>query len=316
MPPGTRIDQLLTTEGAHVESGAPLAYLDGHDEMKAACDLAVTQLDEGQRRFAVETAHGQAAVAAARLKVRQAEESAARLVEAQEAMVRGAQAARDKAQLDRDRADRLLQQGVMASSDHDSAVLAARQTAEQLRDQQASLARVRNDYGLDLETARAELRQAETGLTQAQLALQVDSLRDTVKLANARLERTIVRAPFAGEILKILTRAGETVGKYPLLDMGNTTAMYVFAEIYETDAAYVRPQQVAVVTSKAFPGQKISGRVELVSSIIYKKDVLGVDPTSDADARVVEARIRLDDSNLAARFNRLQVDVSIAVSPR
>jgi HlyD family secretion protein len=311
--PGMRVDRVLVSEGEQVKAGAALAYLDAHGEMTAARNLAVTQLAEAQRRFKVETEHGDARVAAARLKVRQAEEASVRLVEAQEAIVRSAQATREKAKLDLDRYDRLLKQGVVSTSDSDAITMAARQTAENLLDQEATLARVRTNFNLDLDTARADLRAAETGVTQAQLALQVSSLRTSLALAEARLERTIVRAPFAGEILKILTHAGETLGKFPLLKMGNTQAMFVVAEIYETDAALVKTGQQATVTSPAFPGEKITGKVERVSAIIHKNDVLGVDPTSDADARVVEARIRLDQSALAARFNQLQVDVSIAV---
>jgi HlyD family secretion protein len=204
----------------------------------------------------------------------------------------------------------------VSKSDHDGVNLSWRQASEQLVDQQAQLARLRSDTDLDVQVARAQLRSAETGLTQAQLALQIGSLTESLKLAEARLARTVVRAPSAGEVLKILTHAGETVGRYPILRMGDTAAMFVVAEIYETDAALVRPGQRATVTSKAFPGQSIGGRVERVSSLIYKKDVLDVDPTTDTDARVIEARIRLDDSRVAARFNQLQVDVSIAVAAR
>jgi HlyD family secretion protein len=314
--PGTRIERVLVKEGDRVPAGAELAHLDGHGEMRAARDLAAMQLQEAQKRYAVETAHGEAAVVAARLRVRQAEESTRKAVEAQEAVVRGAQAGRDKAALDLERTTRLRKDGVVSVSDSDVASLASRQAVERLADAEANLARLRTNFDLELQMARADLRSAETGLTQAQLALQVGSTREALKLAEARLERAIVRAPFAGEILKILTHAGESVGRYPLLKMGDTAAMYVVAEIYETDAALVRPGQRATVTSKAFPGDQIQGKVERVASIIHKKDVLAVDPTTDADARVVEARIRLDDSRLAARFNQLQVDVAIAVGAR
>jgi HlyD family secretion protein len=314
--PGLRVDDLLVKEGDQVEAGAPLAHLDAHGEMLAARVLAQTQLQEAERRFRVETEHGDARIEAARLKVRQAEESSVRLVEAQEAMTRSALASREKARLDLDRYDRLLKQGVVSPSDSDAITMAARTSAENLIDQEATLARVRKNIGLDVEAAKAELRAAETGVTQSKLALQVASLRDALKLAQARLERTIVRAPFAGEILKILTRAGETLGKFPLLKMGSTKTMFVVAEIYETDAALVKAGQTAIVTSAAFPEVKLEGKVETVSSLIHKNDVLGVDPTSDADARVVEARIRLKESALAARFNQLQVDVAIAVNPR
>jgi HlyD family secretion protein len=313
---GSRIDRVLVKEGAHVESGAALAFLDGHGEMEAARDLATKQLEETERRYAVETAHGQAAVEAARLRVRQAEESTRKAVEGQEAVVRGAEAARDKAGLDLERMARLRKDGVVSVSDLDVAALASRQAVERLADAQASLARFRSNFDLELQMARADLRSAETGLSQAQLALQLGSTREALKLAEARLERTVVRAPFAGEILKILTHSGESVGKYPILKMGDTAAMFAVAEIYETDAGLIRPGQRATVTSKAFPNDKIGGRVERISSIIHKKDVLAVDPTTDADARVLEARIRLDDSRVAARFNQLQVDVAIAVGSR
>ena len=313
---GSRIDRILVKEGDRVASGAALAFLDGHGEMEAARDLAATQLWEAQRRYGVETAHGQAAVEAARLRVRQAEESTRKAVEGQEAVVRGAEAARDKAALDLDRTVRLRKDGVVSISDSDVASLASRQAVERLADAEANLSRFRTNFDLELQMARANLRSAETGLTQAQLALQVASTRDALKLAEARLERTVVRAPFAGEILKILTHAGESIGRYPLLKMGDTSAMFVVAEIYETDAGLIRPGQRATVTSKAFPGETLGGRVERMSSIIHKKDVLAVDPTTDADARVLEARIRLDDSKVAARFNQLQVDVAIAVGAR
>jgi HlyD family secretion protein len=314
--PGTRLERVLVKEGERVAAGAPLAYLDGHGEMEAGRDLAATQVEEAQRRYGVETAHGQAAVEAARLRVRQAEESTRKAVEGQEAVVRGAEAARDKAALDLERTGRLRKDGVVSISDMDVAALASRQAVERLADAQASLARLRSNFDLELQMARADLRAAETGLTQAQLALQVASTRDNLKLAEARLERTVVRAPSAGEILKILTHAGESVGKYPLLKMGDTAHMFVVAEIYETDAGLVKPGQRATITSKAFPEATLAGRVERMSSIIHKKDVLAVDPTTDADARVLEARIRLDDSKVAARFNQLQVDVAIAVGSR
>jgi len=310
---GTRVDRVLVKEGERVPAGAVLAYLDGHGEMEAGRNLAAKQLEEAEKRYVVDTAHGEAAVTAARLRVRQAEESTRKAVEAQEAVVRSALAAREKAGLDLDRIDRLHKEGVVSISDHDAAALASRQAVEGVADQEANLSRQRSNFDLELQMARADLRSAETGLSQAQLALQLGSTRENLKLAEARLERTIVRAPFAGEILKILTHAGESVGQFPLLKMGDTASMFVVAEIYETDAGLVRPGQRATVTSKAFPGQAINGKVERVASIIHKKDVLAVDPTTDADARVVEARIRLDDSKIAARFNQLQVDVAIAV---
>ena len=115
-------------------------------------------------------------------------------------------------------------------------------------------------------------------------------------------------------MLKILTHAGEVVSSAPVLDLGTTQQMFVVAEVYETDLHRVAPGQAATAASKAFPaGQRLAGIVESVSTLVHKKDVLSIDPASDADARVLETRIRLTDSTLAARFNHLQVDVTIEV---
>jgi HlyD family secretion protein len=53
------------------------------------------------------------------------------------------------------------------------------------------------------------------------------------------------------------------------------------------------------------------GTVVRVGSLIAKNDVLGIDPTADVDARVIEVRIRLDPSPLASRLVHLQVNVQI-----
>ena len=45
--------------------------------------------------------------------------------------------------------------------------------------------------------------------------------------------------------------------------------------------------------------------------MIAKNDILNVDPTANTDARVVEVKIRLDSSALAARLINLQVYVFI-----
>jgi HlyD family secretion protein len=143
---------------------------------------------------------------------------------------------------------------------------------------------------------------------------QVDSFRAAHKLAEERLERTIIRAPVPGQIMKVMTRAGEVIGQNPICRMGDVSEMVAVAEIFETDLRLVQLDQMATITSKAFPDQKLTGKVYRIGTLVSRKAVLQIAPTADSDARVVEARIRLDDPKLAARYNSLQVDVSIALS--
>ena len=86
--------------------------------------------------------------------------------------------------------------------------------------------------------------------------------------------------------------------------------MYAVAEVYETDVRRVRVGQPATVRSPAL-AEELRGRVERVGSMVFKNDVLGIDPTADKDSRVVEVRVRLDDSGLARDLIHLQVEVEI-----
>ena len=138
-------------------------------------------------------------------------------------------------------------------------------------------------------------------------------------LAEAQLEQVIIRAPKPGQVLRIFTHGGESaiengMGGGTLLQMGNTDQMYAVAEVYEADASLVRPGQSATIVSRnqAFEGE-LTGTVEFIGQQIFKNNLLNDDPAAFDDARVVEVKIRLDDSAVVAAFTNLQVDVRIDV---
>ncbi|MEE8302933.1 MAG: HlyD family secretion protein, partial [Candidatus Tectomicrobia bacterium] len=55
----------------------------------------------------------------------------------------------------------------------------------------------------------------------------------------------------------------------------------------------------------------LTGKVVHIGNIVWKNDILDVDPAADTDARVVEVKIELDQSATAARLINLQVNVHI-----
>lgn len=75
--------------------------------------------------------------------------------------------------------------------------------------------------------------------------------------------------------------------------MGRTDEMYAIAEVYETDIGRVRERQRARVTSPALPGP-LEGTVEHIGLKVGKQDLIGTDPISKTDSRVIEVEIRLD----------------------
>ena len=120
----------------------------------------------------------------------------------------------------------------------------------------------------------------------------------------------VIRAPMAGRILKVLVRPGERSGTSSLVQMGETREMYAVAEVHATDIRQVEEGQRARFTSAALP-DAIDGVVEQVGVIIYKNDVFGEDPRAPQGLRVFEVRVRLDESELAARFTNLEGQVRI-----
>ncbi len=73
--------------------------------------------------------------------------------------------------------------------------------------------------------------------------------------------------------------------------------MVAVAEVYESDISLVKIGHPAIITSRngAFTTQLI-GTVGEIGWQIFKNDVLDDDPAANADARVVEVKVYLDNS--------------------
>ncbi len=176
-----------------------------------------------------------------------------------------------------------------------------------------------------IHEAEAELRNAEREFGRSQ-ELNVgrvasDSERerwetrvavDRAQLVRARaeLDRARVTAPAAGLVLDVHARPGERIGPEGILELARVDQMYAIAEVYETDVGRVRVGQRARVTSPALPSA-LAGRVEWIRPKVEKQDQIGTDPAARKDARVVEVKVRLEDSAAAAPFTNLQVEVEI-----
>jgi multidrug efflux pump subunit AcrA (membrane-fusion protein) len=72
-----------------------------------------------------------------------------------------------------------------------------------------------------------------------------------------------------------------------------------------------RQTSVACASDSRRRCRRLVGRVERIGLKVGKKDVLSTDPVADADARVVEVEIRLEESEPAATLTNLRVDVVI-----
>jgi len=304
-----RLGRLLVQQGQDVEAGDILAYLESYAERLAERNYAESQLHDAEARHAAEIAYGQASIEEAKSRLQQLEELRPLDIQAQEAKVRQLAADLVVAKQDLERFESLRQR-VVSQQDVEHQRLQVHRAEEELTSAKAGLAKLKASYSTNLLTARTQVATAQASLVRAQTAIQLASLQQNLELAQARLDRTILRAPSRGKILRLITHPGETTGTRPILKLGNTQQMYAVAEVYETDVALVRVGQRATVTSPALP-EALTGSVEQVGHMIAKNDVLNVDPAANTDARVVEVKIRLDHSGMAERLINLQVNVVI-----
>ena len=320
----SRVNQLLVEEGDWVEADQVIAILQGLDKKQAELAEAqqnvaiyqarLTQLEAGEAKVAeiaaqqavigeleaqlrIETIERQAEIASAEAEFRNAEQHYRRYQALhQEGAVETA------ALDDRRETFETAQASLRQAEAHLENTVATLQ--ERIRQEQASLDKLKEVRPVDRQVMQAELDHAIAQVTRIE----------------AELEDFYVRVPVAGQILKINTRVGEQVNtSQGIVELGRTNQMYAIAEVYETDVGLVQPGQRATVISEhgGFEGE-IHGTIDHIGMQIKKQDVLDADPAADKDARVVEVKIRIDPegNDRVAGLTNLQVRITIGLALR
>ncbi|MBM4072455.1 MAG: HlyD family efflux transporter periplasmic adaptor subunit [Planctomycetes bacterium] len=308
---GDRLHKLVAEQGIWFQQGAILGYLDSHDERKAERDAIATQLTEARSRLAAELTFLDAQIKEALVGVRQARELAPLDIAAQKAKTHLLETELATARADLERMQSLTTPGAISAQKLGQQLQLVSRYRQELEAAEAMLAKSAAAKLLNLQRAQAVLEAARAARKKAEATSGIDALVKNLALAEVRLQRTVLRAPRAGEILRIMSRPGERVDQKPILKMGDTRNMLAIAEVYETDIILVKLGQRARITSSALP-DALTGTVEKIGRMIYKNDIHHIDPAASADARVIEVTIRLDPSELAGRMTNLQVDVVIS----
>jgi HlyD family secretion protein len=174
---------------------------------------------------------------------------------------------------------------------------------------QQQLAEAKATYDTNIATTNQQIAAAQATLNKIAEIRPVD-----VKGAQAELTEAYVRAPFAGEIIKVHTRAGESPSDKGIVEMGQTSQMVAVAEVYESDVRKLRVGQSATIKSEsgAFT-QTLKGTVKYIGLQIGKQNVLNTDPAADSDSRVVEVKVAIDptDSSAVKGLTNSKVAVTI-----
>ena len=135
-----------------------------------------------------------------------------------------------------------------------------------------------------------------------------------VDVVTARLERTLLRAPFAGVVAEINGELGEFVTPSPVgiptpptVDLIDTSCLFISAPIDEVDAPYAKPGLPARISLDAFPDVTFPGEVRRVAP--YVLDV-------ERQARTVEIEAEIVDAEETGLLPGYSADVEIILDSR
>jgi HlyD family secretion protein len=308
-----RLATLFVARGDQVKKDQIIGHLGGYDEQMAQHELYRAQLYEAKLRLETEIALNRARIEAAEVRQKEILEVSPHRIAAQEATIAGLEAklANDKDILDSHL--QLLTRGTATRRQADDQKTLVLQDEANLKSARARLSELKRKFDVDQMDAAVQIQLARATLDRMQVEFPIRSLERQIALAETRAKRLTLYAPIDGRILNLRVKPGEDIGSGPILTLGNTERMHAVAEVYETDIAQVRVGQPAIVSSRAL-SKPISGKVIRIGNMVFKNDVLNVDPAARADARVVEVWIDLDDTVLAERLTNLTVDVVITTS--
>lgn len=312
------IQELLVRPGDSVTQGQVLAKLELYNVRLSERNLAESQLTEAWEQLTAQVQLDEARIQEADTQIAQIDLPQEESKRAQEATIRDLQAQLNLAQIDLRRFERLASQGAIAQQQLDSQAAEVAQITQKITSAQATLAQLATARSANLGNATAQVTAAEANLRVSQANAGVLSAESNLALAEARLARTLITSPSNGTVVEVFIEPGESTGglggSEAVLSLGNLQEMQVVAEVYETDIGKVKVGQAATLRSRngAFAGD-LTGTVTQVALQIFKNDVLDDDPAANADARVVEVDIAVDQPDVIRGLTNLQVDVVIDI---
>jgi HlyD family secretion protein len=188
-------------------------------------------------------------------------------------------------------------------------------TADVARRESERLMKLHDQQLASEEAADQAVGKAEAGAaacTAAQDATRVGEAR--IDVTRAQLERTLLRAPFAGIIAEINGELGEFVTPSPVgiptpptVDLIDATCLYISAPIDEVDAPRIKAGLPARISLDAFPNRSFPGHVRRVAPYVLDQE---------KQARTVEIEAEFDDPERAGLLAGYSADVEVVLDER
>lgn len=164
--------------------------------------------------------------------------------------------------------------------------------AEREAERQTSLFKQGFVSGSRDEQARADAQARRAGCDAA--TADVAQTQARVNATRVEQKRTVLYAPFAGTVAKIVGEVGEYstpsppgVPTPPAIDLIDDTCLYVRAPMDEVDAPKISAGQVVRISFDALPKQSFAGKVKrvapYVSAVEKQARTVDIEATLDAD---------------------------------
>lgn len=282
---GGRIKQVLVREGDTVKPGQPLIVLEPGD-LEAQRAIAVAQLEQAKAALdklekgarPEEIAQAKARQAAAQAALAETRHgSRVEEVARAEAQLAQVQAAVDKAQLDVDRARRLLAAEAIPKAEADAAETALRTAAAQRDAQKKVLEQVRAGARVEEKqqaAARAQEAQAAANLVIAgprvedlrAAAAQVAAAQGRLDQLGITIDELTIRAPSAARVESLDLRPGDLLApNAPAATLLEADQLYVRLYVPETQIGHIKVGQEVPVSVDSFPDRTFKARVEHIN---------------------------------------------------
>lgn len=179
--------------------------------------------------------------------------------------------------------DDLKSQVHLASSAVKAAEAGAEQVclqADEAEREAKRLTRLKKNGQVSDESASRALTNARAGQASCRAAkAQIENAGARVDVARAALERTLLKAPFAGYIAEVNGELGEFVTPsppgiptLPAIDLVDTSCLYISAPIDEVDAPQIRTGMLARITLDAVPAMSFLGAVDRIAPYVLEKE--------------------------------------------
>jgi len=258
------IEKLLVKEGDTITSGQPLAQM-----RQAEYEAAV---QEAQAKMLEAKANKEMHIAGAR-----AEEREQVIAELHRAEIRYEQAQREL-----ERRKVMIRSRAIGNEELERAEQDARVTRNEL-----SMAR--QEYALTLDRYRKE--------EQEMASQRLEAAEGALKQAQATLDKSMLRSPINGTVLRIFSDPGEAYSIFspaPVLSVGDISTLNVRVEVDERDVGKVKLGQNAFVAADAFGDTKFNGKVSRLELSMTPKKTRSGDPSEPVDRSVLEVLVTLD----------------------